>query len=104
MKELYSCDEDLLHPAQTILLSEFGSFEQKLDESIEKTVTHFNHLLSRMMNHELKRTYIEHKVTFLNELKSEWKHILFTIKAHEHFKSYSLAKLMEFSNLMRRKF
>ena len=83
MKELYSSDEDLLHSTQTILLSEFRSFEQKSDESVEQTVTCFNHLLSRMMKHNLDRKAIEHNVTLLNGLRFEWKHIISTVKAHE---------------------
>lgn len=73
LKELYSGDVDLLHSLQTTILSEFGSFEPKLDESVNQTVTHFNHSLSRMIKHKLDREVIEQKVTFLNGLRSKWK-------------------------------
>ena len=34
LKELYSTDEDLEHSIQTLLLSEFGAFEQKPEEKL----------------------------------------------------------------------
>ena len=37
LKELYSTDEDLEHSTQTLLLSEFGDFKQKQDESLIQT-------------------------------------------------------------------
>ena len=47
-----------------------------------------------MVKHKIGRELIEQKVTFMNGLKSEWKAVVSTVKAHEQFKSYSLAKLM----------
>nr|KAJ0224580.1 hypothetical protein LSAT_V11C100011640 [Lactuca sativa] len=35
LKDLYSCDADLEHTMQTLLLSEFGAFVQKYDENLD---------------------------------------------------------------------
>ena len=54
-KELYSWDDDLKDSIQTIILSEFGAFKQKSDETLDQVVNRFNHLLSKMLKHCLKR-------------------------------------------------
>ncbi|XP_052626733.1 uncharacterized protein LOC111909749 [Lactuca sativa] len=95
LKELYSKDADLEHSLQTTLLSEFDSFVQKPDEKLDQTFNCCNHLLSRMLKYNIERRFIEHKVTFMNGLRSEWKAIVSTVKAHEKFKSYSPAMLVE---------
>lgn len=84
IKELYSWDDDLKDSIQTIILSEFGAFKQKSDETLDQVVNRFNHLLSKMLKHGLKREIIEHKLTFMNGLKSEWKSIVST--AHEQLR------------------
>ncbi|KAL7600039.1 hypothetical protein Lser_V15G23597 [Lactuca serriola] len=94
LRELYSIDEDLEHSIQTLLLSEFGEFKQNSDETVTQTFDRFNHLLSKMIKHDIERKLIEQKVNFLNGLRSEWRAVVSTIKAHEQFKSYSLAKLV----------
>ncbi|KAI3740017.1 hypothetical protein L2E82_30433 [Cichorium intybus] len=94
LQELYIGDADLEHSVQTTLLSDFGSFEQAPDETLTQTFNRYNHLLSRLLKYKIARTVIEQKVTFLNSLRSEWKAIVSTIKAHEQFKSYTLAKVM----------
>ncbi|KAL7610003.1 hypothetical protein Lser_V15G12622 [Lactuca serriola] len=94
LRELYSTDEDLEHSIQTLLLSEFGEFKQNSDESVTQTFDRFNHLLSKMIKHDIERKLIEQKVTFLNGLRSEWRTVVSTVKAHEQFKSYSLVKLV----------
>ncbi|KAL7593349.1 hypothetical protein Lser_V15G31515 [Lactuca serriola] len=94
LRELYSTDEDLEHSIQTLLLSEFGEFRQGAEETVTQTFDRFNHLLSRMIKHDIERKLIEQKVTFLNGLRSEWRAVVSTVKAHEQFKSYSLAKLV----------
>ncbi|XP_052626862.1 uncharacterized protein LOC128133449 [Lactuca sativa] len=94
LKELYSSDADLEHSVQTMLLSEFGAFVQKYEEKLDQTFNRFNHLLSRMVKNNLKHEIIEQKVTFMNGLRSEWKAFVSTVKAHEEFKSYTLAKLV----------
>lgn len=78
LKELYSSDADLKHSVQTLLLLEFGAFVQKFDEKLDKTFNHFNHLLSRMLKHNLKRVKIEQKLTFMNRLRPECKAIVST--------------------------
>ncbi|KAL7609531.1 hypothetical protein Lser_V15G12916 [Lactuca serriola] len=95
LRELYSTDEDLEHSIQTLLLSEFGEFKQKLEEVLTQTFDRFNHLLSNMIKHDIERKLIEQKVTFLNGLRPECREVVSTVKAHEQFKSYSLAKLVE---------
>lgn len=62
---------------QTKLLSKFGSFEQKIDETLEQNVNRFNHLLSRMINHDLQRKIIEEKVRFMSShgLLSNMEHL-----------------------------
>ena len=77
-----------------MLLSEFGEFKQNSDETVTQTFDRFNHLLSKMIKHDIERKLIEQKVTFLNGLRSEWRAVVSTVKAHEQFKSYSLAKLV----------
>ena len=94
LKELYSGDADLEHSIQTTLLSEFGAFSQSSDEKIDQVFNRFNHLLSRMLKYKLERSSIEQKVTFLNGLKLEWKVMASTVKAHEQFRNYSLAKMV----------
>ena len=92
LKELYSGDADLEHSLPTTLLSKFGSFVQKPYGKLDQMFNRFNHLLSRMLKYNLERRVIEYKLKFMNGLKSEWKSIVSTVKAHEQFKSYSLAK------------
>ncbi|XP_052625840.1 uncharacterized protein LOC128132881 [Lactuca sativa] len=94
LKELYSTDEDLEHSIQTLLLSEFGAFVQKPEEKLIQTFDHFNHLLSKMMKPSIERKVIEQNDTLMNGLRPEWIAVVSTVKAHEQFKSYSLAKLM----------
>ena len=45
------------------------------------------------MKHGIGREVIEQKVTFMNGLRSEWKVVVSTVKAHEQFKNYTLVKL-----------
>ncbi|XP_052627093.1 uncharacterized protein LOC128133623 [Lactuca sativa] len=94
LKELYSTDEDSEHSIQTLLLSEFGAFEQKPEEKLIQTFNRFNHLLSKIIKHGIERKLIDQKVTFMNGLRPEWMVVVSTVKAHEQFKSYSLAKLV----------
>ena len=47
-----------------------------------------------MVKNKIKSELIEQKVTFMNRLRSEWKVVVTTIKAHKQFKNYSLAKLV----------
>ena len=94
LKELYSTDEDLEHSIQTLMLSEFGAVAQKPEETLLQTFDRYNHLLNKMMKHGIERKEIEQKVTFMNGLRPEWMAVVSTVKAHEQFKSYSLAKLM----------
>ena len=54
----------------------------------------FNHLLSKMIKHGISREVIEQTVTFMNGLRPEWMAVVSTVKAHEQFKAYSLAKLV----------
>ena len=94
LKELYSTDEDLEHSIQTLLLSEFGDFKQNLDKSLIQTFNRYNHLHSKMIKHGISREVIEQKVTFMNGLRPKWMAVVSTVKAHEQFKTYSLAKLV----------
>ncbi|XP_052621843.1 uncharacterized protein LOC128127401 [Lactuca sativa] len=94
LKELYSTDDDLEHSIQTLLLSEFGAFTQKAKETLLQMFDRYNHLLSKMTKHGIERKSIEQKVTFLNSLRPEWMPVVSTVKVHEQFKAYSLAKLM----------
>ncbi|KAI3700159.1 hypothetical protein L2E82_44778 [Cichorium intybus] len=94
LQELYSGDADLDHSVQTTLLSEFGSFEQAPNETLIQVFNRYNHLLSRLLKYKITRTVIEQKVTFLDGLRPEWKSIVSTIKTHEQFKTYTLAKVM----------
>lgn len=94
LKELYSSNADLEHFVQTLLLSEFGAFVQNPEETLDQTFNCFNHLLSRVLKHKIKREPIEQKVTFMNGLRSEWKVAISIVKAHEQFKNYTLAKLV----------
>ncbi|XP_023742939.1 uncharacterized protein LOC111891079 [Lactuca sativa] len=93
-RELYSSDADLEHSIQTLLLLEFGAFVQKPEEKLDQTFNRYNHLLSGMVKHKIKRELIEQRVTFMNGLRSEWKVMVSTVKAHKQFKNYSLAKLV----------
>lgn len=101
LKELYSTDEDLEHSIQTVFLSEFGAFSQKPEEKLIQIFDPFNHLLSKMMKYGIERKFIKQMLTFMNELRPEWMVVVLTVKAHEAFKSYSLAKLMVYLNLMK---
>ncbi|KAI3508867.1 hypothetical protein L1887_23887 [Cichorium endivia] len=94
LKELYLGDADLEHSVQKTLLSEFGSFAQKSKETLDQTFNRYNHLLRKLLKFKLEQSNIEQKVTFLNGLRSEWKAIVSTVKAHDQFKSYTLAKLV----------
>ena len=47
-----------------------------------------------MIKHGIERKLIEQKVTFMNGLRPKWMAVVSTVKAHEQFKSYSLAKLV----------
>ncbi|XP_052625810.1 uncharacterized protein LOC128132855 [Lactuca sativa] len=47
-----------------------------------------------MIKHGIERKLIEQKVTFMNGLRPEWMVVVSTVKTHEQFKSYSLAKLV----------
>ena len=48
-----------------------------------------------MLKDGMKREpLIKQKVTFMNGLKSEWISIVSTVKAHEQFKNYNLAKMV----------
>ena len=91
---MYSTDADLEHSTQTLLLSEFGAFLQKSEESLDKTFNRYNHLLSRMMKHKIGSELIEQKVTFMNGFRSQWKAVVSIVKAHEQFKNCTLAKLV----------
>ena len=81
------------HSVQTFLLLEFGAFVQKSDKKLNQTFNRFNHLLSRMLKHNLKYENIE-QVTFMNGLRPKWKAVVSIVKSHEQFKSNSLAKLV----------
>ena len=54
LRELYSTDEDLEHSIQTLLLSEFGEFRQGAEETVTQTFDRFNHLLSKMIKHDIE--------------------------------------------------
>ena len=47
-----------------------------------------------MINHGIERKVIEQKVTFMNGLRSELMVVVSTVKAHEQFKAYCVAKLV----------
>nr|KAJ0226213.1 hypothetical protein LSAT_V11C100043120 [Lactuca sativa] len=94
LKELYSTDEYLEHSIQTLLLSEFDAFQQKPNEKLIQAFDRFNHLLSKMIKHDIGREVIEQKVTLLNGLRPEWMVVASTAKAHEQFKIYSLVKMV----------
>ena len=47
-----------------------------------------------MIKNRIGREVIEQKVTFMNVLRPEWMVVVSTVKAHEQFKSYSLANLV----------
>ena len=94
MKELYSSDANLEHYVQTLLLSENGAFAHNSDEKLDQSFNRFNHLLRRMLKFKIRREIIEQKVTFMNNLRSEWKSVVSTMKAHEQFKNYYLAQLV----------
>ena len=61
LKELYSIDEDLENLIQTLLLSDFGDFKQKLEENPIQMFDHFNHLLSKMIKHGIGREVVEQR-------------------------------------------
>ena len=46
------------------------------------------------MKNKIGRELIEQKITFMDDLKPEWKVVVSTVKAHEQFKIYSLANLV----------
>ena len=48
-----------------------------------------------MLKHNLRREKIEQKVTFMNGWWPEWKAVGSIVKAHEQFKNYLLAQLVE---------
>ena len=73
LNELYVSDADLEHSVQTLLLSESGAFAQKSDEKLDQMFNRFNHLLSRMLKHNLRCEVIEQKFMFMNGLRSESK-------------------------------
>ncbi|KAL7604947.1 hypothetical protein Lser_V15G14522 [Lactuca serriola] len=79
-------------PVDTFCL--FGAFTQKPEESLSQNFNRYNHLLSRMRKHNIGREVIKQKVTFMNGLRSEWIEVVSTVKAHEQFKNYTLAKLV----------
>ena len=87
VEELYFSDAYLEHSIQRLLLSEYGAFAQKSDEKLDQTFNCFNHLLSRMLKFKIRREIIEQKVTFMNNLRSEWKSVVSTVKAYEQFKN-----------------
>lgn len=94
LNELQLGYEDLKHSIQTILPSKFDLFKQKYDETLDQAINQFNHLLSRMLKHGLKREPIKHKITFMNGFKSKWNSIISTVKAHEQFQNYILARMV----------
>jgi len=94
LKELYSGDADLEHSVQTLLLSEFGAFAQKPEETLDQAFNRYNHLLSRMLKYNLERKVFEQKVKFVNCLNPEGESTVNTVNVHEQFKVYSLAKLV----------
>ena len=59
LRELYSTDADLEHSTQTLLLSEFGEFIEKPEETLIATFNRYNHLLSKMTKHGIGRELIE---------------------------------------------
>ena len=94
LRELYSTDVDLEHLTQTLLLSEFDEFVQKPEETLSATFNRYNHTLSKMMKHGIERELIDQKVMFMNGLRSQWKVVVSTVKAHEQFKNFTLARLV----------
>lgn len=92
--ELYVGNDNQFHFVQTSLLSDFGSFKYKTRKSIDQVSKRYNHLLSRLMKYDLERSLIEKKVKFLQGLRSEWKSIVLTVKAHEQFKTYKLLQVI----------
>ena len=93
LKEMYGGNKKQLKSQQTAILSEFGLFKQKSNESLEQYFDRFNLLLSQLEKYELGRKPIEQKVTFLQGLKPEWKRISTTVKGHEQFDSYTIYKV-----------
>ena len=59
------------HSIQTLLLSEFGEFKQKPEEVVTQIFDRFNHLLNKMIKHDIERKLIEQRVTFINGLRPE---------------------------------
>ena len=64
------------------------------EKVVTQTFDWFHHLLIKMIKHDIERKLIEQKFTFLNGLRPEFRAVVSTVKAHEQFKSYSLAKLV----------
>ena len=93
LKIMYGANEKQRKSQQTAVLSEFGAFKQKSDESLEQCFDRFNMLLSQLEKFDLGRQSIEQKVTFLQGLKVEWKNISTTVKGHEKFDEYSIYEL-----------
>jgi len=50
---------DLEHSVQTLLLSKFGDFAQRSEETLDQAFNRYNHLLSRMLKYNLERKVIE---------------------------------------------
>ena len=76
------------------MLSEFGAFQQNPEEKLIQAFDRFNHMLGKMIKHGVGREVNEQKVTYLNGLRPEWMAVASNVKAHEQFKSYSLAKMV----------
>ncbi|KAL4590457.1 hypothetical protein LXL04_003387 [Taraxacum kok-saghyz] len=93
LKVMYGGNEKQLKSQQNAVLSEFGAFKQKSDETLEQYFDRFNLLLSQLEKYSLERKPIEQKVTFLQGLKSEWKNISTTVKGHEQFAVYTIYEL-----------
>ena len=65
LKEMYGGNLKQLKSQQTAVLSEFGMFKQKSNETLEQCFDRFNLLLSQLEKYNLGRMIIEQKVTFL---------------------------------------
>ena len=71
LEEMYGGNKKQLKSQQTGILSDFGLFKQKNNESLEQYFDRFKLLLSQLEKYELGRKPIEQKVTFLQGLKPE---------------------------------
>ena len=71
LKEMYGANQKQLKSQQTAVLSEFGLFKQKSNETLEQTFDRFNLFLSQLEKYDLRRMKIEQKVTVSPE-----KHVL----------------------------